>query len=271
MRALRHTVLGFVAGAWLVPLYFVVVNATVLREEYGDRPLWSWPATFGLDDNMAAAWRLADLGASVASTLLYAVVGAAVAVLLAALAAFAIVALRVPHGFTWFMFLYAGTVFPLQMFIAPLYSMYVQLNLYDTRTGLLLLYTAVAIPFAVFILRNHFTTVPADLHEAAQLDGASALRSFWHVYLPMSVNALAAVFVFQFTWIWNDLLFGLTLSRSASVRPVMTALATLQGEHFSASVPVVLAGALLAALPTMVLFFMVQRVFVRGLAVAGRY
>lgn len=84
--------------------------------------------------------------------------------------------------------------------------------------------------------------------------------------MPLSFNALAAVFVFQFTFIWNDLLFGLVLSRSVEVRPIMTALATLQGGQYgSVTVPVILAGALIVSVPTLVLFFTVQRLFVAGL------
>jgi multiple sugar transport system permease protein len=136
--------------------------------------------------------------------------------------------------------------------------------------GLLLFYTAITIPFAVFVIRNHFSSISYELAEAARLDGASALRIFGQIYAPLSLNAFATVFILQFTWIWNDLLFGLTLSRSADVRPIMTALAGLQGQYASASVPVVLAGSLIVSIPTFVLFFAVQRVFVRGLGATTR-
>ena len=85
------------------------------------------------------------------------------------------------------------------------------------------------------------------------------------IFAPLSVNAFATVFILQFTWIWNDLLFGLTLSRSANIRPIMTALASLQGQYSSNGPPIALAGALIVSIPTFVLFFAVQRVFVRGL------
>jgi multiple sugar transport system permease protein len=156
------------------------------------------------------------------------------------------------------------------MYLSPLFTTYVRLNLYDTRQGLLIFYTAIAVPFAVFVIRNHFTSIPVDISEAAKLDGASAFRIYGQVFVPLSFNAFATVFILQFTWIWNDLLFGLTLSKSADVRPIMTALAGLQGQYSSASVPVVLAGALIVSVPTFILFFCVQRIFVRGLSVSGR-
>jgi multiple sugar transport system permease protein len=266
MRFIRHSTLLLLNLLWLIPLYFVLINAATPSEGYGQRPPWTLPVTFGLWENLVAAWRAADFGQSVASTLLYGVVGAGAAVFIAALASFAIVGLRVRQGFLWFMLIYVGTIFPFQMYLAPLFSAYAVTNLYDTRLGLLLIYTAITVPFAVFVIRNHFTTIPRELPEAARLDGASSWIVFWRIYMPLSFSALAAVFVFQFTFIWNDLLFGLVLSRSVEVRPIMTALATLQGGQYgSVTVPVILAGALIVSVPTLVLFFTVQRLFVAGL------
>ena len=263
--AFRHILLFALGAVWIIPLYFVLINASTEPSDYRTKELYALPSSFALPDNVSTAWEAAQLGVSVGSTLFYATVGGLAAVFLAALAAFAIIVLRLRHGFLWFMVLYAGTIFPFQMYLSPLYSNYVRFNLYDSRIGLLLFYTAITIPFAIFVIRNHFTSIPYELAEASRLDGASAGRIFFQIYSPLSLNAFATVFILQFTWIWNDLLFGLTLSRSAEVRPIMTALAGLQGQYASASIPVVLAGALIVSIPTFVLFFAVQRVFVRGL------
>lgn len=265
----RHAVLLLLGAVWIVPLYLVSINATVGPEEYARKSIWAPPRQFALGDNAGAAWATAKLGEAVGSTLLYAAGGALLAVAVAALAAYAIVGLRLRHGFFWFMLLYLGTIFPFQMYLAPLYTLYVGTDLYNTRFGLLLFYTAIAVPFAVFVVRNHFLAVPRDITEAARLDGASALRVFANVFVPLSLNAFAAVFILQFTWIWNDLLFGLTLSRSEDVRPIMAALAALQGQYASTGVPVALAGTLICSIPTFVLFFAVQRVFVSGLRASG--
>jgi multiple sugar transport system permease protein len=270
MRVLRYGAVGVLIVVWILPLYLVLANAATPSEEYAEKPIWALPTSFGLLENMVSAWQAANLGPSVFSTLLYAVVGAAAAVLVAALAAFAIVALRVRYGFAWFMLIYSGTIFPFQMYLGPLFDGYSKTGLYDTRIGLLLLYTAIAIPFATFVIRNHFSGIPVELSEAARLDGAASRTVFWRIYMPLSTNALAAVFVFQFTWVWNEFLFGLTLSRSSEVRPIMTALAALQGQYASTSIPVVLAGALAVSVPTLVLFIVLQRLFVQALAGTGR-
>lgn len=267
---LRHGVMLVLGLIWIIPLYLVLINAATPDDLYSDKEVYAAPDRFSLWANMRGAWEMANLGVSVGSTLLYATLGGLIAVFIAGLAAYAIVGLRIRYGFFWFMLLYAGTIFPFQMYLSPLYSMFVSQHLYDKRYGLLLFYVAIAIPFAVFVIRNHFTSIPVELAEAAKLDGAGPVRIFWQMFLPLSVNAFATVFILQFTWIWNDLLFGLTLSRSADVRPIMTALASLQGQYATASVPTVLAGALLVSLPTLVLFFAVQRIFVRGLSVTTR-
>ncbi len=269
IRVARHASLLILGIIWILPLYLVLINTVASPEEFRSKAVYAAPNSFALWDNITAAWNAASLGATIASTLFYAIVGGVLAVFLASLAAFALVNLNVRFGFAWFMLLYAGTIFPFQMYLSPLYSMYVSAHLYDTRLGLLILYTAIAIPFAVFVIRNHFTSIPIDISEAARLDGAGPFRVYAQLFVPLSLNAFATVFILQFTWIWNDLLFGLTLSRSASVRPIMTALAGLQGQYASASIPVVLSGAIIVSIPTFILFFSVQRLFVRGLAVTG--
>ena len=243
-HALRYLVLALLGAVWIIPLYLVLINSATDPKEYRKKAVYVAPKSFALWDNITAAWDAVNLGVSVGSTLFYATVGGALAVFLGSLAAFAIVNLRIKRGFFWFMVLYAGTIFPFQMYLAPLYTSYVKFNLYDTRQGLLIFYTAIAIPFAVFVVRNHFTSIPFDITEAAKIDGARAFRVYAQISLPLSVNAFLTVFILQFTWIWNDLLFGLTLSKSANIRPIMTALAGLQGQYASASIPVGLAGAL---------------------------
>lgn len=268
-RVLRNAVLFVLAAVWILPLYIFLINAAKSSEGYRTTERYLPAGDFALFANISTAWNAAKLGEAVGSTAFYSVAGAALAVAISAMAAYAIVALKVRWGFFWFLLIYAGTIFPFQMYLSPLYSMYVNNNLYNTHVGLLIFYTAIAIPFATFIIRNHFVSVSAELGEAARLDGASALRILLQIFAPLSVNAFATVFILQFTWIWNDLLFGLTLSRSANIRPIMTALASLQGQYSSSGPPVALAGALIVSIPTFVLFFSVQRVFVRGLSVSA--
>jgi multiple sugar transport system permease protein len=250
---------------WLAPVYLMVVNASKPATEYDSRTVWK-PDGFSLFSNINDAWQKADLSHSVLSTLLYSTVSPLVAVIVCAAAGYAIVALRLKHGFLWFAALFAGTIFPLQMLLVPLFVGYADSNLYDTRMGMLLVYTAISVPFATFVMRNYFSGISFSLYEAATVDGASSWRIFWRIYLPLASSALGAIFILQAVFVWNDLLLGLTLSQADNVRPIMPALTSLQSAYGGSALPTVLAGAVLVSLPTIALFLGTQRLFARGMA-----
>jgi methylglyoxal synthase len=98
-------------------------------------------------------------------------------------------------------------------------------GLYDTFLGMILFYIAICIPFCTFIFRNYFLTLPGEVLEAAKLDGCSNLKAYWKIFMPLSKPAIAVLLLFQFTWVWNDLMFGMVLTRSTEVRPIMVGLA----------------------------------------------
>lgn len=263
---LRKGVLVVLGAVWLVPVYLMLANAAKTNDQYGVVPVWR-PAGFsGLWENMAAAWDRGRISEGIASTALYSVVSPGLAVLVGAAAGFAIVALNLKHGFVWFVVIFCSTVFPIQMILMPLFIAYVSADLYDTRAGMVLIYTVISVPFSAFVMRNFFSGVARQVFEAAVVDGASTWRIFWRIYLPMSRSALAAVFVLQATFIWNDLLLGLTLTQSSQTRPVMTALSALQSTYGGSTMPTVLAGGLIVSIPTVALFLLTQRSFTQGLS-----
>jgi multiple sugar transport system permease protein len=264
----RYLTVGLLGLVWLLPTYLVLVNAFRPSTSFTGEKLWTPDAEFALFGNFGKAWDAAELGTSLGSSLLYSIVAPALAALLGALAGYAITVLRLRRGFLWFMVIYASTVFPVQMLLIPLFFGYANAGLYDTRVGLLLVYTAVSVPLAAFVMRNFFSAVTGSIFESARVDGASPAAIFWRIYLPMCRTALVAVFILEFTFIWNDLLFGLVLSHSAELRPVMTALATLSNPYAGVTVPVILSGALFVSLPTVVLFLATQRLFAKGLTLA---
>ncbi len=268
-RIIRTVVLALFGLIWLAPVYLLVVNAAKSPAAYDARESWI-PNDWSLFANFADAIRLSGLGESVVSTLLYAIVSSALAVLVGAAAGYAIVVLRLRRGFFWFVFLFGGSIFPLQMILLPLFDGYTRVGLYDERLGMILVYTAISIPFAAFVMRNFFTGISYSVFEAAVLDGASSWRIFSRMYLPMSMSALVAIFILQSTFIWNDLLLGLTLSSSDEVRPIVTTLAGMQNTYGGAQLSTVLAGGIIVSVPTVLLFMLTQRYFARGLAL-GQY
>jgi multiple sugar transport system permease protein len=266
-RALIYASAIVLAALWFAPVWFSLTMADKSNSEYVKGSLWGLPRTFSIFHNMGQAWAGAGLGLGFINSVAYGVFGAALAVLVAAMASYGLVVLRPKRRLLWFVVIFSGSVLPPQLYLIPVYRMYNAVGLYNTRIGLIIFYTAWAIPFATLVLRGYFSTIPEELVGAARVDGASELRIFRSIYMPMSVSALAVVFLFQFTAIWNDLLFGLVLSSSNGVRPVMPDLFGLFGTYSSSAVPVVLSGALLAAAPTVVLFFGLQKYFLRGLVV----
>lgn len=250
---------------WLFPLVVTFMTALKTPQEAAATYPWQLPQGFALFENVAWAWDQGRLGQSFPVTILYAAFGAAAAIALGSLAGFSLVQLRPRRAFAWFLLIYAGTIFPFQMYLLPLFYFYQATSLYDRQVGLMLFYTAIAIPFCLFVLRNHFTTIDYEIVEAAKLDGLSNFGLYLRIYMPLSFAAIAALFLFQFTWIWNDLLFGLTLAKSPDVRPIMAGLAGLRGTYSAQNTPGVLAGALLASVPTVLIFVLLGRYLLQGM------
>ncbi|OYN90320.1 carbohydrate ABC transporter permease [Parenemella sanctibonifatiensis] len=266
MNTIRRIVLVILGLIWLAPVYLMLANASKSPQQYGELNVWQPGDLAGLAGNFAEAWDRGRISDGILSTALYATIGPALAVVIGAMAGFAIVSLRLKHGFAWFVLIFCSTVFPIQMVLMPLFIGYVEVDIFDTRLGLVLVYTVISVPFSAFVMRNFLSGIGHSTFEAAALDGASSWTIFWRIYMPMSTSALVAIFILQATFVWNDLLLGLTLSQSEAVRPVMPALSALQSTYGGATMPVVLAGGLLVSLPTIVLFMATQRYFSKGLA-----
>ena len=132
-------------------------------------------------------------------------------IVVASLAGYAFAWLEFPARDWLFLFVVALLVVPIQMALIPIFSLYNDLGLFDTIAGLILFHTAFGLPFAIFLLRNFFLGIPKDLIEAARIDGASELRIFSRLILPLGLPAIASLAIFQFLWVWNDLLVALDL------------------------------------------------------------
>jgi multiple sugar transport system permease protein len=259
-----------IALLWLLPIGSSILLSFKTINDYMNQTFWQLPTKFNFVTNIEYAWNSANIGTFILNSIVYATVGAIVAIIIASLAAFSIVRLKLKGRNSLFGLIFIGTMFPFQMFLIPLYIMYLSTGLYNTKIGLILFYIAICIPFATFVFRGFFISVPKELHEAAKLDGCSDLGVYAKIFMPMSLPAISVVFLFQFTWVWNDLLFGMTLSTSNSVRPVMVGLAQLSGENLT-NVPGLIAGAWIASLPTIIVFILLRRYFSQGLVlhVAG--
>lgn len=267
-NALRYGIVGVLGLIWLLPLYLVLVNAFRPSTGYDGEGLWKPSSHFALFGNFAKAWNAASLGPSLTATILYSLVAPAIAAVVGALAGYAITILQLRRGFLWFMLIYGSVVFPVQMLLMPLFVGYADLSLFDSRIGLVLVYVAVDVPLATFVMRNFLMSASRSVFESGLVDGANPWTIFWRIYLPMCRAGVAAIFVLEFTFVWNDLLFGMVLSQSDGVRPLMTSLSTLSNPYAGITVPVILSGGLLISLPTVALFLATQKLFAKGLTLA---
>jgi ABC-type glycerol-3-phosphate transport system permease component len=240
-------ILGIV---WLVPLWAPIITSMKTVPEYFQGSQWTLPKDpVNFFNNVSTAWNTGGLGPG----------------FFASLGAFAIVRLPIRAPFFWFFLVFTGTIVPFQMYLIPLFQTYNDVGLYDTWIGMALFYTAICIPFCLFVMRGAFSTISRELLEAARLDGCRDLDIYWRILMPLAKGSIAVLFLFQFTWTWNDLVFGLVLSVSDGVRPIMPALAGLQGIYSTQGPPTVLAAALIASLPTICVFLLLRNYVIRGL------
>jgi glucose/mannose transport system permease protein len=157
-----------------------------------------------------------------------------------------------------------GMFIPYQSILVPLIETLQRFGLYGKWYGLTFVHIIYGIPITTLIFRNYFSNIPSELIEAARIDGAGLIKIFWQIMLPLGLPAFVVVGIFQFTNIWNDFLFGVTVVFSPSAQPVTVALNNLQGTQ-SVDWTVVMAGAAIAAAPTMIIYVLLGKFFIRGL------
>jgi len=257
--------------AYLTPFYYLLVTIFKTSEEYAKKGVLELPASLApFTDNVIQAWTIANLGQAALNSLSYAVVGGAIAVAFAASAAFGMTRLNLIGANGWFMLIFTGTLFPFQMYLVPLLFGYQRLGLINSWLGMLLVYVAICIPFPLLVLRNSFSSITREVDEAARIEGASEWRVFVSMIIPNAKGPLIALFLLQFTFIWNDLLFSSILANGIGVRSIMVALQSLQGTYSTIGPNVVITATLISSIPTVLLFVMLRKYFMGGLQLGSK-
>lgn len=251
---------------WLVPT--LTVAMTALRPFDEIRQGW-WNvvgATFTFD-NIATAWSEADLARKTLNSLIITAFSVASTVSIGALAAYAFVRMQFRlRGFLYFL-LITTMIVPVQIILLPLLPWFRTLGLdqgtWQPFLGIVLVHTAFGLGWAIFMMGGFMAIVPRELSEAAKIDGASDFDVFWRVVLPLSLPGIVSFAIIDFVFVWNDLLLGLTLLDQEH-QPLTVGIANLQSAHLARQ-DVISAGALLAIIPPLLLFVMLNRYYVRGL------
>lgn len=254
------------ALAYLTPLYYLLVTVFKTSEEYARKGVLELPDSLApIVANTVQAWTVSHLGTAALNSFSYALIGAALAVGIAAMAAYGMTRLNLLGANGWFMLIFTGTLFPFQMYLVPLLFGYQRVGLINTWTGMLLLYVALCVPFPLLVLRNSFSAITKEVDEAARIEGASEWRVFTAMIVPNAVGPMIALFLLQFTFIWNDRLFSSILANGIEVRSVMVALQSLQGTYSTIGPNVVITASLISSIPTVLLFVALRKYFMAGL------
>jgi len=203
------------------------------------------------------------MGRAFLNSLLVAIPCTLLPILFAAFAGYAFSWLHF-RGRMWLFALLVGLqIVPLQMTLIPISRVYAQLGLNGTFVGIWLFHTGFGLPYAIYLMRNFLGSLPRDLFESAYLDGASHWTAFWRLALPLSVPAIASLAIFQFLWIWNDLLVALVFL--GGQKPVLTYQISNMVSSLGAGWHLLTAAAFLSMALPMIVFFSLQRYFVRGM------
>ena len=281
-RGPLHLAVIGIALLWIIPTLALFVSSFRSRQDITSSGWWSafnpLSPHFGFTlKNYTDVLGQESLGQSFLNTLYIAIPTTLIVILVAALAAYAFAWMRFPGRDILFLITVGLLVVPIQMTLIPVFGLFVDpcdqlrlgsckgLSLAGTFPAVWLAHTAYGLPFAIFLLRNFFAALPRDLFESAFLDGASEITVFFRIVLPLSVPALAALAMFQFMWVWNDLLVALVyLSDSLDKAPLTLVISNLVG-RFASDQHLLTSAAFLSMSVPLIIFFSLQRYFVQGI------
>ena len=279
-RYALHAFLVFMSIVWLAPILWAFYTSLRPYADTGGDPrgYFSVGGEYNLD-NFVNSWTKGELVKYFLNTVIILVPAVILVLLLASMMAFAV------SRYTWrlntvaLMLFTAANLLPPQVIITPLFRIFLvplgipepfsdNGRLYDQYIGITLIHVAFQLGFCTFVLSNYMKTIPKELNEAAVVDGAGVFRTYWNVILPLTRPALAALATLQVTWIYNDFFWALTLMNHGAKFPITSALNNLKGQFFT-DYNLVAAGSMLIAIPTLVVFFALQKQFISGLTLGS--
>jgi multiple sugar transport system permease protein len=276
-RVVLHGFLVVTAFLWLAPVLWTLYTSFRPYKDTAQHGYVSFAHAFNFS-NFSAAWSQADMPHYFLNSLIITVPAVFLTLLFAASVAFVVSRLSFRFNVALLILFMAANLLPQQVVLTPLYRLYLRLPLpeflsstglfYDSYIGLIAINVAFQTGFCTFVLSNYMRTIPTSLNDAARVDGAGVVRQFFGVVLPLCKPALGALATLEFTWIYNDFLWAVVLMQSGSKRPITSALANLQGVYFT-NYNLLAAGAMLAMIPTLIVFALLQRQFISGLTLGA--
>jgi multiple sugar transport system permease protein len=253
---------------WISPIAASLLTSVKSLDELNRGEYWTWPERIALE-NYWEAFVNGGFSRYFLNSLLITIPSVAAILFLSSLGGFALAKLRFASSRRVLLMFVGGMLLPFQILLIPVFylSNHV-LGTYDTRTGLVLFHTAFQLGFSTFFMRNFVRGIPDGIIEAARMDGCSEWGIYARVVLPLMRPALAALATLLFTWIWNDYLWALVLLQTDTLKPITSGLQNLKGQWI-ASYHLQSAGAVIAAIPPVLMFAFLQKHFIRGLTMGS--
>ncbi len=261
-----HLIIVGIALLWMTPAFGLLTSSFRDAAAVANSGWWTafqTPFNFTLE-NYQDVLSQNRMGLSFINSLIISIPGTIIPILVAGYAAFAFAWMRFRGRDALFIFVVALLVVPVQMTLIPVLRLLTDIKLAGTFPAIWLAHTAYGLPFAIFLLRNFFGALPRELLESAYLDGASNFRVFFRLVLPLSVPALASLAIFQFLWVWNDLLVALVILQDPSKAP-MTVTITNLVSSYGTQWQLLTSAAFISMMLPLVIFFALQRYFVQGI------
>jgi multiple sugar transport system permease protein len=266
-NVVKYTGIALLTLLWLLPIIAAVFTSFRTQDDITARGFWTLPESFVLT-NFVKAWTEARVEKYLINSFIITIPALLAMLFFSSLGAYALARYRFRGNLLIYFVFVAGTLLPFQILMLPVFRLTNALGLFDTYGALILIHTAFQLGFCTFVLRNFMRTVPYEIIDAARVDGCGEFRIYWQIVLPLMLPALAALATLEFTWVFNDYLWAIILLRSDALRPVTAGLATLRGQY-NTDWPVITAGALLATIPTLLVFVFLQRYFIQGLTLGS--
>ncbi|WP_282608875.1 carbohydrate ABC transporter permease [Pelagibius sp. Alg239-R121] len=262
------TLLPIALIAWLLPLVAVMMTSARSIDDLNKGNYWGLPEKWMLIENYAEIFRVTPMATYMLNSVIITLPTVIVSVAFATMAGFALAKYNIRFRILLFAIFVGGNFIPFQILMIPVRTLTIDLGFYDTPWALIVFHTAFQTGFCTLFMRNFIAALPNELIEAARVEGVSEWKIFRHIIVPLVRPALAALSVLIFTFVWNDYFWSLVLVQSDEVRPITAGLNALKGQWL-ASWQLISAGSIIAALPPVALFFLMQRHFIAGLTLGA--
>ncbi|MET9475750.1 carbohydrate ABC transporter permease [Streptomyces sp. NPDC002917] len=258
-----HVSAGLLSALWLLPIVLVLVTSTRTFDDIAAHGVGSWPHSFTFD-GFRQAWVDGGQQQALINSMLVSIPTVLLSLGLASTAAFALSRYDLPLRRVLLLLMLGGNLLPPQILLIPVSKLSEVLGIYDQLYALIGVQVGFGVGFYVFVLHGFMRSIPGEIQQAAVIDGANPWQIYWGIILPLARPALAALSALSFTWIFNDLLWAITVLRTDTQMPITASLIGLQGQYVSMW-NVIAAGSVIAAAPTVAVFLRFQRHFVAGL------